>query len=148
MRAGYGLVADAVVLFHLCYVLFAVGGELLILLGWLRSWRWIRNLVFRIAHLAAVVLVAVEAVIGVLCPLTNWEYRLRLLAGQTVEEEIPFMARLVRGIIFYDFPAWVFTLTYILFALLVAATFIFVRPSGTHSDDRGAPGAGPAERQP
>ena len=144
MRSVNGLAADAVVLFHLCYVLFAVGGELLILLGWLRRWRWVRNLFFRIAHLAAVVLVAVEAAIGVLCPLTEWEYRLRLFAGQTVEEEIPFMARLVRRIIFYDFPAWVFTLAYILFALLVAATFIFVRPGGKHSN---APGSGPVERQ-
>jgi hypothetical protein len=128
MSGGYGFAADAIVVFHFCYVLFAVGGELLILLGWLLHWRWIRNLPFRIAHLAAVVLVAVEALIGVLCPLTEWEYRLRQLAGQSLEEEIPFMARLVRRIIFYDFPTWVFTLTYILFALLVAATFFFAPP--------------------
>jgi len=128
MSAGYGFAADAIVVFHFGYVLFAVGGELVVLLGWLLRWRWIRNLAFRIAHLASVVVVAVEALIKVLCPLTDWEYRLRLLAGQTVEEEISFMARLVRRIIFYDFPAWVFTLTYILFALLVAATFLLVPP--------------------
>jgi len=128
MSAGYGFAADAIVVFHFGYVLFAVGGELVVLLGWLLRWRWIRNLAFRIVHLASVVVVAVEALIKVLCPLTDWEYRLRLLAGQTVEEEISFMARLVRRIIFYDFPAWVFTLTYILFALLVAATFLLVPP--------------------
>lgn len=137
MSTGYGLAADAVVLFHFCYVLFAVGGELLILLGWLLRWRWVRNLVFRITHLASVVVVAVEALIGVLCPLTEWEYRLRLLAGQTFEGEIPFMTRLVRRIIFYDFPTWVFTLTYILFALLVAATFLLAPPRRKpHSDTR------------
>jgi hypothetical protein len=128
MSRGYGTAADAIVVFHFCYVLFAVGGELLILLGWLLHWRWIRNPAFRVVHLGAVVLVAVEALIGVLCPLTEWEYRLRLLSGQTFEEEIPFMARLVRRIIFYDFPAWVFTLTYILFALLVASTFLLAPP--------------------
>lgn len=128
MRTGYGLTADAIVVFHFCYVLFAVGGELFILLGWLLHWRWVRNLAFRIVHLVSVVVVAVEALIGVLCPLTEWEYRLRLLAGQTVEEEIPFMARLVRRIIFYDFPTWVFTITYIFFALLVAATFLLAPP--------------------
>lgn len=128
MSAAYGLAADAIVVFHFCYVSFAVGGELVTLLGWLLRWRWIRNLSFRIVHLTSVVVVAVEALIGVLCPLTEWEYRLRLLAGQTVEEEIPFMARLVRRIIFYDFPTWMFTLTYILFALLVAATFLLAPP--------------------
>ena len=128
MSACYGFAADAIVVFHFCYVLFAVGGELIVLLGWLLRWHWIRNLSFRIVHLASVAIVAMEALIGVLCPLTDWEYRLRLLAGQTFEEEIPFMARLVRRIIFYDFPAWVFTLTYILFALLVAATLLLVPP--------------------
>ena len=128
MRGFYGLAADAVVVFHLCYVLFAVGGEAVILLGWPLNWAWVRGRAFRIAHLASVVLVATEALIGMLCPLTEWEYRLRLLAGQIVEEQIPFMARLVRRIIFYDFPTWVFTLTYILFAALVAATFILVPP--------------------
>jgi hypothetical protein len=128
MGSFYGFAADAIVLFHLCYVLFAVGGELMILLGGLVRWNWVRNRVFRILHLSAVVLVAVEAIIGVLCPLTEWEYRLRLLAGQFVEEEISFMARLIRRIIFYDFPAWIFTVTYVLFALLVAATFFLVPP--------------------
>lgn len=128
MRGFYGFAADFIVLFHLCYVLFAVGGGLLIVLGWLFRWPWIRNFAFRIVHLLAVVVVAVEALIGVLCPLTEWEYRLRFLAVQTVEEEIPFMARLVRRLIFYDFPAWVFTVAYILFALLVVASFFFVPP--------------------
>jgi len=128
MRGFYGFAADFIVVFHLCYVLFAVGGELLIVLGWLFRWPWIRNFAFRIVHLLAVVVVAVEALIGVFCPLTEWEYRLRFLAGQIVEGEIPFMARLVRRLIFYDFPAWVFTVAYILFALLVAASFFFVPP--------------------
>jgi hypothetical protein len=128
MRDFYGFAADFIVVFHLCYVLFAVGGELLIVLGWLLRWKWVRNFTFRIVHLLAVVVVAVEALIGVLCPLTEWEYQLRLRAGQSVEDEIPFMARLVRRLIFYDFPDWVFTLTYILFALLVATSLFFVRP--------------------
>jgi hypothetical protein len=131
MNAIYGLAADAVVLFHLCYVLFAMGGEVVVLLGWALHWRWIRNLPFRLAHLASVVVVAVEALVGVLCPLTEWEYRLRLLAGQTLEEQIPFMARLARRIVFYDFPTWVFTLTYIFFAALVASTLLLVPPRRT-----------------
>jgi len=135
MSAGYGLAADAIVVFHFCYVLFAVGGAVLILMGWLLRWSWVRNLTFRIVHLASVVVVAVEALIGVLCPLTEWEYRLRLLAGQTVEGQIPFMSRLVRRIIFYDFPTWVFTLTYILFALLVAATFLLAPPRRKRRSD-------------
>jgi hypothetical protein len=124
----YAYSADAIVLFHLIYILFAVGGEIAVLLGGILRWRWIRNLTFRLLHLAAVVVVAIEALVGVVCPLTAWEYRLRLLAGRRIEQQIPFMVRLVHRIIFYDFPAWVFTLTYVLFAVLVAASLIFLPP--------------------
>jgi len=126
--ARFAFLADAVVVVHFCYVAFTVGGELVILLGGALKWAWVRNLVFRIVHLAAVVLVAAEAMAGASCPLTVWEYRLRILAGQSVEQQISFVARLVRSIIFYDFPAWVFLVMYIGFALLVCLTFIFIRP--------------------
>lgn len=124
--ALYALLADIIVLFHFCYVAFTVGGELIVLLGGLLRWAWVRNLPFRIVHLAAVVLVAAEALAGEACPLTTWEYRLRVAAGQKVEQQISFVARLVRSIIFYDFPAWVFLAAYVGFALLVAATFLIV----------------------
>ena len=122
------LLADAVVVLHFGYVLFAVGGEILVLAGGLLGWRWVRNLPLRLAHLAAVVLVAVEALLGVVCPLTEWEFRLRELAGQRVERQLSFVARLVRAIIFYDFPAWVFTLAYVGFAVLVAGSFLLFPP--------------------
>jgi hypothetical protein len=92
------------------------------------SWRWVRNLPLRLAHLAAVVLVAVEALLGVVCPLTEWEYRLRELAGQHAERQLSFVARLVRAVIFYDFPAWVFTLAYVGFAAVVTGTFLLFPP--------------------
>jgi hypothetical protein len=125
---AYAILADIVVAFHLCYVAFTVGGELVILLGAALRWGWIRGLPFRIVHLAACILVAIEAVAGALCPLTTWEYRLRGLAGQRTENQIPLTARLVRSVIFYDFPRWVFTAAYIGFGLVVALTFILVRP--------------------
>ena len=124
----YAFLADAVVTVHLAYVAFTVGGELLILLGGLFKWAWVRNLSFRIIHLASVVLVAVEAIGGAQCPLTVWEYRLRVLAGQHVEAQVGFIARIVRSIIFYNFPAWVFLAAYVGFALLAAATLFIVPP--------------------
>lgn len=160
------MLADLIVYLHLLYVLFAVGGALLIILGWILSARrgaagrsfgslaFTRNRGFRLAHLAAVSLVAVEALAGVLCPLTDWEYALRRLAGQRVEAEVPFMARLARRIIFYDLPAWVFTVTYVAFAALVVAAFLLYPPRRRPSPSArpglprfvqpGAPGTGPS----
>jgi len=125
----YAVLADLVVILHFCYVTFTVGGELAVLLGGALRWRWVRNLPFRVTHLAAVALVAVEALAGTSCPLTVWEYQLRQLAGQRVEQQISFVARLVRGIIFHDFPAWVFVAAYVAFAALVALTLLLVRPA-------------------
>ncbi len=122
------LLADIVVAFHLLYVAFAVGGEFIILVGGLLRWSSVRNLPFRIIHLIAVVFVAFESLAGVLCPLTEWEHRLRLAAGQHVEEDITFVGRLIRSIIFYDFPPVFFTFLYVGFGLLVVLTFVFIPP--------------------
>jgi len=124
----YAFFADLLVLFHFFYVIFAVGGELFILAAALLKWGVVRNLTFRIAHLIAVVFVALEALVDVLCPLTEWEYNLRELAGQRVEREISFLGRLLRRIIFYDFPSWVFTLMYVGFGVLVILTFFLIPP--------------------
>jgi threonine/homoserine efflux transporter RhtA len=40
-----------------------------------------------------------------------------------------FLARLVRKIIFYDFPPWVFTALYVGFGALILVTFILVKPA-------------------
>ncbi|MDY7027774.1 MAG: DUF2784 domain-containing protein [Spirochaetota bacterium] len=124
-----GLTADIVVFVHLLYLLFTVGGEALILTGGILKWRWIRNLPFRITHLVAVVLVSAEALIGMLCPLTELEYTLRRAAGQTVEEEISLVGRIIRSILFYDFPAWFFTGLYVGFGILVILTLFLFPPA-------------------
>jgi len=140
---GYALLADSIVTFHFCYVGFTVGGEVIILLGGLLRWHWVRNLAFRIVHLASVALVAVEALAGAQCPLTTWEYQLRVMAGQRVEQQISFIARLVRSVIFYDFPGWVFVVAYVSFAVLVAATFLIVPVRRRPRRQRGATAVDP-----
>lgn len=131
----YALLADLIVAFHLAYVSFAVGGELLILIGGIVKWEWVKNLPFRIVHLIAVVFVALEALIGMICPLTKWEYNLRRMAGQSAEEDITFVGRLIRMIIFYDFPNWFFTLLYVGFGGLVVLTLLLVPPKRKKQED-------------
>lgn len=123
----YGFLADLVVAFHVAYVSFVVGGQLAIMLGIALRWQWIRNFWFRLAHLLAITLVATEAIADVPCPLTVWERDLRLLAGQEASGET-FIGRLLHALIFYDFPTWVFTATYISFALIVLGTFVLAPP--------------------
>lgn len=90
-----------------------------------------RNFGFRIAHLAAILFVAVEALLGRACPLTLWEDALRGSYADT-----GFVARWLRRLLYYSFPEWVFTCVYLLFALLVAATWWCVPPQRLRPDSK------------
>jgi hypothetical protein len=123
----YRLLADLIAVVHLGYVAFVVLGEAVILLGLVRKWHWVRNVWFRTAHLAAISLVALEAAMGMRCPLTDWERNLRAAVGETVSEA-SFLARLANDILFFAAPEWVFRTAHLVFALLVIATFVLAPP--------------------
>src|SRR5258705_9083489 len=115
--------ADAVLIAHVLFVLFVVGGFALILAG-ARRWGWVHNRAFRIAHLAAIVFVAAEALLGVTCPLTRWEDLLRA----TGREERSFIGRWLAWLLYYDLPEWVFAIAYGAFALAVIACWRAIPP--------------------
>jgi len=117
------LLADLVLILHFLFVSFVVGGLALIWIGAASGWAWVRNFWFRVAHLAAIVFVAGEALAGAWCPLTIWEDALRGVHGGK-----SFVARWIHRVLYYDFPGWAFTTAYVLFALVVAATWWWIRP--------------------
>ncbi|MGO9606020.1 MAG: DUF2784 domain-containing protein [Candidatus Binataceae bacterium] len=121
------MLADAVVVFHAAYVAFVVLGFAAILAGAALGVRWARNFWFRVIHLAAITLVLVEALIGMICPLTLLEDRLRVRAGDTAYPG-DFVGYWVHRLIFYDWPPWVFAVLYAGFTVAVLAAFIAVPP--------------------
>jgi hypothetical protein len=121
------LLADFIVVFHAMYASFIVFGLVLILLGIAFRWGWVRNFWFRALHLTMIGIVVLETAIGMACPLTEWEKRLRKMAGEgsyTGE----FIGYWVHRLIFYDVPSWVCTVLYIGFGLAVLATFVLAPP--------------------
>lgn len=124
--------ADLVLVVHFAFVLFVVGGFAAIWLGAALGWSWVRNRVFRYAHLAAIVFVAAQALVGIACPLTVWEDVLR----RGTSDGPSFVARWVGRLLYYDLPEWVFALAYVVFASAVAVTLWLVPPGG----DRHRPG--------
>lgn len=118
----HALLADAVLLLHAALVLFVVGALPLIVLGNARGWRFVNAWGFRAAHLAVIAVVVAEAWLGIECPLTTLEAWLRLQAGQTVHGQ-GFIAHWVGRALFYEAPAWVFTLVYTAFGAAVAAAW-------------------------
>jgi hypothetical protein len=117
------LAADVILIAHFAFVLFVLGGLVFIWVGHAAGWRAVRDRRFRLLHLAAIVFVAAESLLGVACPLTLWEDALRGSAGDK-----SFVARWVHRVLFYSAPEWVFTVLYVAFALVVAATFWHIPP--------------------
>ena len=98
----YDTLADGVVALHVLYVAYVVLGQLLILIAGTFRWDWGRNRWFRLTHLLAIGIVALEAVMGWRCPLTIWEEQLRELAGQAFNNSETFMGRVLHNLLFVD----------------------------------------------
>jgi hypothetical protein len=113
--------ANAVLVLHVAIVLFVIGGLLLIVLGNLcrPRWDWVNAWWFRLAHLVAIGIVVAETWFGITCPLTTLEAALRVRAGAPVHGGEGFIEHWLQRLLYYDAPAWVFTLIYTLFALMV-----------------------------
>ena len=54
-RSALTVAADLTLVAHASFVAFVVAGQVLILIGWMRGWRWTRNPAFRLLHLGAIV---------------------------------------------------------------------------------------------
>ena len=121
------MLVDVVVAVHLLIVLFILLGVPLVYLGAALHWTWVRSRRWRMLHVGAILFVAAESLLGITCPLTVWEDTLRdrRTAGGFIE-------RWIDQLIFYDAPAWVFTMAYMAFAALVLVTWILVPPTRQH----------------
>lgn len=123
----YALLADAVLVAHVLYLGFVIGGLLLVVVGGLRRWSWVRNPWFRAAHLAAIAGVTLLAWTGRPCPLTILESEWRVRAGTQAYAD-GFIAHWLARLLYWDAPAWVFSVAYGAFGMLVVAAWWWVRP--------------------
>ncbi len=120
--------ADLVLVVHVGVVGFVVGGLVLV---WVGNGlgpsclnRFVNRRGFRLAHGLAIAVVVAESWLGIACPLTTFEQALRSRAGVAAPNAGEgFIASWLSRLLYYDLPAWVFTLGYSLFGLLVVATW-------------------------
>jgi hypothetical protein len=132
------ILADVVVVTHAAFVGFVVFGFAAILVGVRLEWDWVRSVRFRTAHLIAISLVCIDALLGLMCPLTTLEDWLRGMAGQA-RYPGDFIGYWAHRLIFYDAPRWVFTAAYMGFGVMVVLVFWLAPPRPRHSrtDTRG-----------
>jgi hypothetical protein len=120
------IAADLLLVVHFAIASFIVGGLILVWIGAAAGWGWVRNPWFRYSHLAAIVVVALEAIAGYACPLTIWE---DLLRGGVRPES--FVGRWVYAALYYRAPEWVFTALYAAWAAATLITLKAVPPRRT-----------------
>jgi hypothetical protein len=121
------MAADGVLILHIAYVAAVVLGLAAIWIGWWCRAHWVRNPWIRGGHLAMITVVVAESWLGITCPLTTWEWPLRLAAGQLTPDPGP-LAPWLHPLLFFDAEWWIFTTCYTLFGLLVLLSFAVIRP--------------------
>jgi len=109
-----------ILILHLGIIIFNVGGLIVIPWGGLEGWSWVRNFWFRLAHLVALTVVAIQALLGRACFLTIWQAELSAHAAAGGETP-PLIAHWIDQLIFWSIPLWVFTLAYVLVWVYTAA---------------------------
>ena len=137
----YQWAADGVAAIHVAWVLTVLVGLILIVIGGLRGWAWVRSPWVRGVHLAMILLVIARALLwSDECPLTTWERDLRTWGGQEDFEGSP-VGWFLHQIIHPPLPTEVFPIIYVAFGILVIATLWLVpirwRDAATPLQSRG-----------
>jgi hypothetical protein len=117
------MLADAIILLHLGIVAFNAAMLLLVPIG-ARRWKWVRYRPIRLVHLAMMIFIAVQALLGRHCPLTLVETALRDDAPARA-----FLMRLVETVLYWPLPLEFFAALYLACAVWTLALWVLVRPA-------------------
>jgi len=111
----------AVFWLHVAVILFNLFGLIAVPLGAWRNWGFVRDFWWRLLHLLALGIVALQAIFGRACFLTLWQSDLIQSAGGPVSRE-PMIQRWVSELIYWPLPIWAFAVLYVavwVYALLL-----------------------------
>jgi hypothetical protein len=118
--------ASLVLYVHFAVVAFNIFWLVAIPLGAWRGWSFVRSFRWRVAHLAVLAVVAVQAAFGALCFLTVWQNALIRAAGGAGETS--WLDELVTRAIFWPLPLWAFVVLYLAAVAFAAAMWWLVPP--------------------
>ena len=120
--------ADIVLAVHLGVAGFLVLGLIMIWIGALLKWAWVRRRGFRLAHIVCMAMVVAETLAGVACPLTVLEEWLRGVQMWGDDPQQFFLRRVARDLLFHDLPDLAFAAAYVLFFGLILLSWRRVPP--------------------
>ena len=101
------MIADIVLMFHFAIVIFITFGIFLIPIGYKSDWLWVKNFKFRICHCGMMFFITLETLLGITCPLTSIENKLR-----GINKTRSFISYWIDEIIYWDLPSQFFIILY------------------------------------
>ncbi len=110
--------AQVVLAAHIVAAAFIVFGIIAIPIGARLGWSFVYVLWWRLLHVAAMGIVAIQKLLGNSCFLSVWEFRLVDIASR-VPHATPAFQSLGEHVLYWNLPLW-------FFAWLYAALFVFV----------------------
>lgn len=119
MPVSPSFLAAAVLLLHLAIVAFNIFGLVAVPIGKFLGWEFVRGFRWRLAHLASLAVVALQAALGRACFLTIWEGD---LTAETGGAPPPMIAAWVNSVLYWPLALWAFAVIYaavLIYALLL-----------------------------
>ena len=103
------LAADIILVIHFLIVFFIFSLFALVPYGYYKKWTWVSIKKIRYTHLFLITFVAIESIVGIICPLTILENNLRgTITNQTL------VSKYLSKLIFFDFPGSFFLSLYLI----------------------------------
>ncbi|UZP68667.1 DUF2784 domain-containing protein [Desulfovibrio mangrovi] len=126
----FAVLADAMLVLHFGIAAYNVLGLPVIWIGRVFRRSFVHNPWFRYSHLACMGAVLLLVLFETICPFTDWEYQLRLLAARYGRPEITLIQESLGGILYSDADWTTFGVMYGLWflAILVTLWLVPVRP--------------------
>ena len=117
-------IADFILFIHLIIAIFIAAGMVIFPTCGLLSWRWCKNFSLRITHLGLIVVVFIETLIGVNCPLTVAENYFRAQATHQ-----SFVGSLMSNTLYWKMSETLFFYLYGICVVWVLILWILFPPS-------------------
>ena len=122
------ILAEVILAVHVAIILFNLFGLIVVPLGALCRWRFVRVRWWRVLHLILLGTVALQAVAGRACILTLWQ---AAVAGGAASPT-PLIMGWVNRMIYWPLPIWVFAALYLL-VFGYALALLWLVPPGRHA---------------
>jgi hypothetical protein len=126
--------AQAILAVHIAIAGFVVFGLVAIPLGARFGWPFVHIFWWRLLHVAAMGIIALQKLMGNSCFLSIWEFRLVEIASR-IPHPTPLFQTIGEHVLYWNLPLWFFAALYSVLFVFVVALWFVVPPSAKRANN-------------